>query len=321
MNDYERTETTGETLLPGSVDVVVVGAGIAGLCAALVAAERGAMVLILDAHEPGGRASTAVRNGFHLNVGAHGLYRVGHLTRLLAARGREPAGGIVPGASIGVLLDDRVHRLAINPLGIARNPVLRPRSRLRMAGLFARLPRMNIAGLAGRSVSEWLGDEPKDLQQFMEMFIRLSSYTHAPEQFDAGAAAGQLQMAFKGVSFVHGGWIRIVELLRQSAVAAGATVISHAEVTRVVSASERNEVHVGELCVSAGAVVLAAGGPDVAARLTGAAVVGQDNLTQPVAASCLDLGLRRPHDGLVLGMDRSVYLSSHAPAASPTTTL
>lgn len=315
MNETESVDTTGEAALPPSADVVVVGAGIAGLCAAVVAAERGAKVVILDAHEPGGRASTVTRDGFRLNVGAHGLYRGGNLTRFLAARDLEPAGGIVSSSSIDVLLDGTVHHLAMNPLGLFRNPVLRPKSRVRMAALFARMPRMKTAALTGRSVSDWLGDEPQDLQRFMEMFIRLSTYTHAPDQFDAGAAAGQLQMAFKGVRYVDGGWIRIVESLRHRAVAAGATVISHAEVTRVESTGNRNEVSLGEQCISASAVVIAAGGPDVAARLTGATVAGHENLTQPVAASVLDLGLQRPHEGLLLGMDQSVYLSPHAPLA------
>lgn len=318
MNEHERTEATGEAPMPSmpmSADLVVIGAGIAGLCAALVAAERGAKVVILDAHEPGGRASTANRDGFRLNVGAHGLYRGGHLTHMLTARGSEPAGGIVSTKSIGVLLDGSVHHLAMNPLGILRNPVLTPRSRVRMAALFARVPRMKTASLAGRSVREWLSDEPADLQGFMEMFIRLSTYTHAPDQFDAGAAAGQLQMAFKGVRYVDAGWIRIVESLRKLATSAGATVISHAEVTRVETDSNRNHVYVREHCISASAVVVATGGPDVAARLTGATVEGAEHLTQPVAVSCLDLGVRQPHDGLVLGMDQPVYLSPHAPLA------
>ena len=59
-------------------NMVVVGAGLAGLTAAITAAEGGAQVTVLEAREhAGGRARTAVVGGFHLNQGAHALYRGG----------------------------------------------------------------------------------------------------------------------------------------------------------------------------------------------------------------------------------------------------
>jgi glycine/D-amino acid oxidase-like deaminating enzyme len=51
----------------GHADVVIVGAGITGLCTALALAERGAGVTVLDAHEPGWGASG--RNGGQVNAG------------------------------------------------------------------------------------------------------------------------------------------------------------------------------------------------------------------------------------------------------------
>ena len=57
--------------------VIVVGAGLAGLTAAATAAHLGADVTLLEAREhAGGRARTAVIDGFHLNQGAHALYRL-----------------------------------------------------------------------------------------------------------------------------------------------------------------------------------------------------------------------------------------------------
>ena len=55
---------TGE--LPPSADVIVLGAGIAGHCAALAAAEQGASVMLLEkASQPGGSSAMA---GIHSKV-------------------------------------------------------------------------------------------------------------------------------------------------------------------------------------------------------------------------------------------------------------
>ena len=60
-----------------SFDVVVVGAGLAGLAAGATAAGQGASTLILDGHQPGGRASTDERGEYRFNRGPHALYRGG----------------------------------------------------------------------------------------------------------------------------------------------------------------------------------------------------------------------------------------------------
>ena len=64
-------------------DVVVVGAGLAGLAAGATAARSGRRVLIVDGHPAGGRARTDERNGFRFNQGAHALYLGGHAERVL----------------------------------------------------------------------------------------------------------------------------------------------------------------------------------------------------------------------------------------------
>jgi phytoene dehydrogenase-like protein len=309
-------QNTSPQTIPNETDVVVIGAGIAGLCAALAAADGGARVIIVEAHEPGGRAATIEREGFHLNVGAHALYRGGHLTSMLSGRAIEMAGGIVSGNAIGVLVGGEICRIEMSPVGLLRNKVLRPRSRVRMATLFARLPRMKSANLVGHSLSDWLGGEPDDVRRFLEMFVRLSTYTHAPELFDAGAAVAQLQLATKGVRYLDGGWGRLIDVLRRLAIDAGVTVVSRTEVLEVRSNDGRVEVRCGDHWLVAKAAVIAGGGPDLASRLTGSDVADRHALTDPIAASCLDLALDRPHDDFVLGMDQPVYMSAHAPLAA-----
>ncbi|MFM7087334.1 MAG: phytoene desaturase family protein [Cyanobium sp.] len=53
-----------------SPDLIVVGSGLGGLCAAAIAARHGLEVLVLEAHsQPGGAAHGFVRRGFHLESG------------------------------------------------------------------------------------------------------------------------------------------------------------------------------------------------------------------------------------------------------------
>src|SRR2546423_15703886 len=68
-------------------DVVVVGAGLAGLAAAATAAGAGVSTLVLDGHHPGGRASTDERGRFRFNRGPHALYQGGEASAVLARPG------------------------------------------------------------------------------------------------------------------------------------------------------------------------------------------------------------------------------------------
>ena len=53
-----------DTIRSGEPDVIVIGAGIAGLSAALTATRAGHRTLVLDAHTAGGRARTMHLDGF-----------------------------------------------------------------------------------------------------------------------------------------------------------------------------------------------------------------------------------------------------------------
>ena len=74
-------------------DVVVVGAGLAGLVAGVEAARSGARTVVLDAHPAGGRARTTDRAGYLFNEGPHALYETGPLMALLRRWGQDRAVG------------------------------------------------------------------------------------------------------------------------------------------------------------------------------------------------------------------------------------
>src|SRR5437899_12297406 len=77
-------------------DVVVVGAGLAGLAAAATAAGSGVSTLVLDGHQPGGRASTDERGRYRFNRGPHALYQGGEATAVLARPGVTAPGAPPP---------------------------------------------------------------------------------------------------------------------------------------------------------------------------------------------------------------------------------
>ena len=310
-------------------DLIVVGAGIAGLAAALTAAGSRRRVLVLDAHAAGGRARTLERDGYLLNVGPHGLYRGAAFERLLERHNVAFTAG-APEVHQTVLVREGIaHPQSLTTLALARTPLLSGRERVQLATFFGRLRISDPRRLVGTTVSSWLADLSAGVREFVEMLVRISTYTDAPERFDAGAAAAQLQLATgRGVRYVDGGWSALVEGMRARLVELGVEVRTGTAVASVTVSPDSPDspdrpdgptvISVDGTEYRAAAVVIAAGGPDVAARLTGtvaAGIPGVAGLTAPVTASVLDLGLGRARPLAAYALDEPLYLSAHAPAA------
>jgi phytoene dehydrogenase-like protein len=299
-----------------SFDVVVVGAGVAGLSAALTAASGGAGVLVLDGHPAGGRARTTEVDGVLHNVGPHALYRAGAFAGLLARHGVIVTGGGPPEIPAHLVRGEVAHRLALTPVAITRTKLLRPTERAKLLAMFSKVQLARPRRLAGSTVEAWLGDAPQHVRQFLEMLIRLSTYTNAPDVLDAGAAVGQLKLAIgSGVQYVDGGWGSLIEAMVAALERLGGEVRTAAEVQRVRSIGDAVEIATADGEIRADAVVIASGGPEMAARLTGVSIDVTGRLTAPVSASVLDLVLRSGRPVLAFGLDRPDYLSAHAPAA------
>src|SRR5262245_54677083 len=114
-----RCEMTDRT------DIVVVGAGVAGLVAAASAAVEGRRVTVLDAHPVGGRARSTVQQGFTLNLGAHALYRKGAFARELARLGVTPSGRS-PAVDKGfVVKAGELHRLPVGATSLMTTSALK----------------------------------------------------------------------------------------------------------------------------------------------------------------------------------------------------
>jgi len=320
-------------------DVIVVGAGLAGLAAAATAAGAGASVLVLDGQRPGGRASTDERGGYRLNRGAHAFYRGGAgrgvLDRLgVIVRGESP---ILDGAR--VRRGERVGALGLRPAGIARSRMLTTGDKARIARVFTAASRWKPATLADRSAAAWFDELGLvgGAREFAEMLARTATYVVDMGGVSADLVATQVQMALHdGVEYLHGGWSTMVDGLARAASRRGAEFGAGAPVRLVapdggrvrIAVAEHDAAGDGDDVDDAGAmsdrgtllarrVVVAAGTPAACAALLPDRPPAWEDLGPPSRAACLDMGFDAPPDMTVLlGMDRPLYLIRHSPPAA-----
>jgi phytoene dehydrogenase-like protein len=292
----------------GRLPVVVIGAGLAGLAAGATAARADAPVVILEAHSPGGRARTEVREGFRFNQGPHALYRGGCGRRVLARLGIRTAGHSPP-----LLLRSRA-LVAGRPRGWLSAATLGSRGKAQVGRAFARLVRTDAPALAGRSTQQWIDalGLGADAAMVVAAFVRVATYVADLSRLPAALAVTQMRTGLKGVEYLDGGWEQLTSGLMACATAAGAQIRPHAPAQQISGGPGGWEVHTAAGVIRAAAVVVAAGRPDATCRLLPAGP-GRDDMGPEVTAACLELGLRRPGPRFVLGIDEPLYLSPHSP--------
>jgi phytoene dehydrogenase-like protein len=293
-------------------DVIVVGAGLAGLAAGATAAQAGSATLVLDAHVPGGRARVTKRDGFVFNQGVHALYKGGAGWEVLRSLGVEPQGSSPPLDRYQALGGGELHLLPTSPGSLRRTTLLGRKDKEALAALLAGLPRLPPRRHAGSSVSQWItgtGLRPA-AAAVLNALVRLTAYASDPDTFAADAAVSQLQRAASGVLYLDGGWAQLVARLT-----ALCQVRTGIKVTGVASAAGRVEVATVHGPLVAHAVIIAAGRPAAALRLL-PADPGWGELGPEVTAACLDAGLRLvPDPGYVLGIDAPLYATVQSPPA------
>jgi oxygen-dependent protoporphyrinogen oxidase len=138
------------------LQVVVVGAGAAGLAAALELRNRGHEVLLLDAGDrPGGVMRSDMESGFLFERGPNTMMVKGPALSFLQRHGLEAA--LQPAKSAArnryLFHDGRLTPVPMNPFAFAASPLLTGRGKLRLL----REPFVRRGDADGESVAEFVG--------------------------------------------------------------------------------------------------------------------------------------------------------------------
>ncbi|MDZ7728633.1 MAG: NAD(P)-binding protein [Dehalococcoidia bacterium] len=194
--------------------------------AAIHAAREGAAVTLFErADDAGGRARSQVEHGFTLNLGPHALYPAAD--RELRDLGIEVSGR-APAAGGHALASGRLSLLPAGAGSAVRTRLLSARQKVEFAKVFRELTTVDPAQLATARLLDASGlrtvTRPGRGRQLVETYMRLSTYANAPHLLDAGATIRNFQSALPGVRYLDGGWGRMVERLRDTALEAGVTI-------------------------------------------------------------------------------------------------
>lgn len=350
MPQHSNPEAT-----PRVFDVVVVGAGLAGLTAAAFAARGGARVVLVDrAGAVGGRAATQDRDGYLFNVGPHALYDGGPASRALAELGVSFSGRRPPVSGGLALHRGKLHALPGGFVSLLTTDLLSLGGKLEFGRALGSLAAIDAPSLRGQTLRQWLDTSFRDevAKGVVEALMRLTAYANNPSASCAAAAVAQLQHGLaRGVLYLDGGWATLTKGLRAAAEAAGATVVTARRVRRVRATNGGFEVDLDGPRQSSGdttevdyqdhgtagdsswmafdavaslrarTVVLAVPPAAAAGLVDGSGGESIRRVTDglhPVKAACLDLGLRRlpePRRPFVIGIDQPLYFSAHSASA------
>jgi phytoene dehydrogenase-like protein len=262
-------------------DLMIVGAGLTGLTAAIEAAERGWRVTVAEAHSrPGGRARSLAAP-FRANAGPHAIYLDGPWWAWLERRSLTPpiveaprfAGLVRAGGRLGPWPGE---------LGkaIANLPAEAPTEESFRAWLLRHVDAKTAEAIVG--------------------VVFIFTFDHDPGRLSAAFAHQRLRRALAGgARYVVGGWSTLVGLLAERAAGLGARIRTQ---TRVPA-------------LPAGPTILATS-LTTARRLT-----GDRSLTWPSArVTTVDLGLRAdggPGWFRVMDLDDRIYAARYS-LADPT---
>jgi phytoene dehydrogenase-like protein len=206
-------------MTPNSSPITVVGGGLAGLVAAIRAAESGATVDLHEAHNQlGGRARSSP-GPYVANFGPHVIYADGPLWRWLDDRNLVAGATRPPLRGLFLRHHGSLHR--VPPPALLRGIQL-VRSR-------------DIPG--DISFHRWAeGKAGPKVAEALSRFTGVGTFTHDPGALSASFAAGVARRATKvppAARYVPGGWTTLADRLGQRAVEVGVRVHTGSAITEL----------------------------------------------------------------------------------------
>jgi len=300
--------------------IAIVGGGLAGLVAAYQLAKSGASVTLFEkSGSLGGRASTALKEGFSLNQGPHALYKGGAAYKFLTDIGARPEGAAPSAGSALALYEGKLYDLPVDLKSLLRTKIFGLAEKIELALFFSRLPKIAVESIMGRSLKSWLEASFKapKVRTVVQAFARLASYSNNSEAMSAGAAMRQLVIANEGVLYLHNGWSSIVHSLT-SALGDSVSFRLNARIKSVAQIESGVEILSETGSERFDKVVLALP-PDVVNTLV--PDVLERSINEDIKSShaaCLDICLKKlpvKENTFVLGIDEPLYLSVHSASA------
>lgn len=225
-------------------DVVVVGAGLAGLATAALLAHRGARVLVLEGRPvTGGRALVVREEGFTLNYGLH--YLMGGYDnvfyRILQAMGKADAVRFAPmdRRKIWRMRGGRLHLTPVSLGAMLTTRLLSPRAKLGLPGVFNAIMQADVETLWHTPLGSWLdrhAPEPT-LRTFLLDMVGPLTFEAQPEQISTAHYLLEMRanLTRKGPPALYpsGGWGAIADALQARVEEQGGEVHTRAKVERL----------------------------------------------------------------------------------------
>lgn len=303
-------------------DVVIIGAGIAGLTASIYLAQAGRAVLLLDkGSQLGGRATSTEIASARVNLGAHSLFK--SALPILQEVGVSPTGaGAKPP---GTLVFKGAHG-ENKPLPLAQlllGSFLKWNEKTQLLRFYNSLRKADTSALHKVSLQSYLKTQISSsrVRNVVLALVRLSTYCDDPDLISTGAVIEQLKHG--QVMYVNGGWQTLVNQLTEQAQKVGVSIQTSSPAREIAGSYPRMTVTLKDGSQLRTSHVLSTTGPAVTLSMlnpplppTEAAVYEQ---LIPVRVACMDLvvdGMPQPKTKFVVGADYPWYYSNHSAVAS-----